>query len=387
MLLNQELSEGTNFKFAPKYFQLLHCFDRLMKLRITVDHIKSTGIGLTLNGLRKCEGEVGSAASALVTKWKTIVAEEFLEGDSDENRDQPYQPCDNVSQKNRGMKESEKSDRSQGPDLSLKPQSPIEPIIKQSSDQKNKNHRKSIDSSTQPKPQPCVAIQPSSSKHSRTDDSSDYHKSNRPPKRRKTSTSSVEIVIDSSMGASFADALGIISRPSVLKKKPQLLAKLSKTSSESKNKHKSSRKDISLAPLLMKKGDRLEPLPDISSEMLLHMPSASKTHRSSPVNTPPVPKQRQSSLEESISPNFKSKWGHTKVFSGTKSYRRGEVPKLYDLCIRWLQEHIDGESKERLYFTEKLFLSQGIANRFRLRSKKKKNLQKKKNFNQKCFLL
>ena len=43
---------------------------------ITVSHLQETGIGRTVNALRKMGGEVGDAAKSLVTKWKNMVAEE-----------------------------------------------------------------------------------------------------------------------------------------------------------------------------------------------------------------------------------------------------------------------------------------------------------------------
>lgn len=41
-----------------------------------MEHLQETGIGRTVNALRKDEGEIGVAAKALVAKWKTMVASE-----------------------------------------------------------------------------------------------------------------------------------------------------------------------------------------------------------------------------------------------------------------------------------------------------------------------
>lgn len=41
-----------------------------------MQHLQQTGIGRTVNSLRKDDGEVGVAAKALVAKWKAMVAAE-----------------------------------------------------------------------------------------------------------------------------------------------------------------------------------------------------------------------------------------------------------------------------------------------------------------------
>ena len=73
-------------------FQILHCLTKLYKLPISVQHLQETGIGRTVNSLRKYDGEVGVAAKALVTKWKNMVAseqsdEENVEHDEDEEEE------------------------------------------------------------------------------------------------------------------------------------------------------------------------------------------------------------------------------------------------------------------------------------------------------------
>uniref|UniRef100_A0A8W7Q2B7 TFIIS N-terminal domain-containing protein n=1 Tax=Anopheles coluzzii TaxID=1518534 RepID=A0A8W7Q2B7_ANOCL len=61
--------------------RIVHCIGKLYKLPISVRHLQDTGIGRTVNSLRKYDGEVGVAAKALVTKWKAMVAAE----ESDDN--------------------------------------------------------------------------------------------------------------------------------------------------------------------------------------------------------------------------------------------------------------------------------------------------------------
>ena len=52
---------------------------------MTVQHLQETGIGKTVNTLRKYEGEVGVAAKALVAKWKAMVAAEESSAAEDGN--------------------------------------------------------------------------------------------------------------------------------------------------------------------------------------------------------------------------------------------------------------------------------------------------------------
>lgn len=53
-------------------------------MHVTVQHLQTTGIGRTVNFLRKDDGEVGMAAKALISKWKEMVANENSEGSEEE---------------------------------------------------------------------------------------------------------------------------------------------------------------------------------------------------------------------------------------------------------------------------------------------------------------
>lgn len=50
-------------------------------MNITVQHLTSTGIGRTVNALRKDDGEIGMAAKALISKWKQMVASQESDGE------------------------------------------------------------------------------------------------------------------------------------------------------------------------------------------------------------------------------------------------------------------------------------------------------------------
>lgn len=58
---------------------------KLSRLPIGVEHLQETGIGRTINGMRKTEGPVGEEARSLVNKWKEMVA---AEDKSDSENDQ-----------------------------------------------------------------------------------------------------------------------------------------------------------------------------------------------------------------------------------------------------------------------------------------------------------
>ncbi|PBC26069.1 Transcription elongation factor B polypeptide [Apis cerana cerana] len=61
---------------------VIYCISKLSNLPVTVQHLQDTGVGRTVNGLRKYDGGVGNAAKALVAKWKAMVAsEETSEGE------------------------------------------------------------------------------------------------------------------------------------------------------------------------------------------------------------------------------------------------------------------------------------------------------------------
>lgn len=70
--------------------QVLKCIDKLYKLGVTVGHLQETGVGRTVNALRKEAGDVGTAARALVNKWKLMVAAEENSDSEDHNHDSKF---------------------------------------------------------------------------------------------------------------------------------------------------------------------------------------------------------------------------------------------------------------------------------------------------------
>lgn len=49
---------------------------------VTVQHLQDTGVGRTVNALRKESGKVGLAARSLVNKWKAMVVAEDSDQDA-----------------------------------------------------------------------------------------------------------------------------------------------------------------------------------------------------------------------------------------------------------------------------------------------------------------
>lgn len=73
--------------------QILHCISKLSNLPVTVQHLQETGVGRTVNALRKYDGGIGDAAKALVAKWKAMVAnEESSEGEDEDEACVPDAP-------------------------------------------------------------------------------------------------------------------------------------------------------------------------------------------------------------------------------------------------------------------------------------------------------
>ncbi|XP_054005069.1 transcription elongation factor B polypeptide 3 isoform X1 [Hylaeus anthracinus] len=65
--------------------RILHCISKLSNLPVTVQHLQETGVGRTVNALRKYEGGIGDAAKVLVAKWKVMVASEESSDCEDED--------------------------------------------------------------------------------------------------------------------------------------------------------------------------------------------------------------------------------------------------------------------------------------------------------------
>ncbi|XP_069357749.1 transcription elongation factor B polypeptide 3-like isoform X2 [Maniola hyperantus] len=74
-------------KYPNDEQKVLKCIDKLYNLGVTVQHLQETGVGRTVNALRKEPGDVGQAARALVYKWKVMVAAEESDQEGEHNNE------------------------------------------------------------------------------------------------------------------------------------------------------------------------------------------------------------------------------------------------------------------------------------------------------------
>lgn len=58
------------------FLKVLYVLSRLRKLPIRTVHLEETGVGRTVNALKKLGDDVGENAKELVTHWKLMVVEE-----------------------------------------------------------------------------------------------------------------------------------------------------------------------------------------------------------------------------------------------------------------------------------------------------------------------
>lgn len=82
---------------------------------VTVIHLQSTGIGRTVNMLRKDYGEVGSLAKSLIARWKQMVASESSDhsgGNHSENDQNSYEQEETVDSSQKSQRHHEHSSSS-----------------------------------------------------------------------------------------------------------------------------------------------------------------------------------------------------------------------------------------------------------------------------------
>ncbi|OWR49626.1 transcription elongation factor B polypeptide 3 like protein [Danaus plexippus plexippus] len=82
-------------KYPNDEQKILKSIDKLYHLKVTVQHLQDTGVGRTVNALRKEPGEIGQAARALVLKWKVMVAAEESDHEDHNDDTQNYSSHDN----------------------------------------------------------------------------------------------------------------------------------------------------------------------------------------------------------------------------------------------------------------------------------------------------
>lgn len=67
-------------------------------MNVTVQHLQATGIGRTVNALRKDDGDVGVSAKALVSKWKEMVAAEESSECSEDDEDESAEDAEDADE-------------------------------------------------------------------------------------------------------------------------------------------------------------------------------------------------------------------------------------------------------------------------------------------------
>ena len=346
----------------------MHCIVKLNKLVINVQHLQDTGIGRTVNNLRKFEDNIGEGAKRLVNKWKQMVAasatdteEEMLEENEHiepphvEEPPAPVRPShsdqpshEHPSHEHRSHSEEKRSKHSSKHDRhdSVRSSDGTGPSHRERSKEHKSHSNSNKESSTH------------SSKHKkRSHEESSAHSSSTPKKQKlDSSTSSTShmddknsknskkskskptengiggdgIEIDNSMGKSFADASGMLEP-----------APSSSTKSGSSKSIPSSRKSqtaAAVAHALNIISTPALPTLDISRDLSDHV--IPNDYRPMPLNTlvmdticrsvkPPVYMNEAEALYASTT----SKNIRTKVYSGVKTGSVHNVPTTFEVSI------------------------------------------------------
>ncbi|EDW84289.1 uncharacterized protein Dwil_GK14059 [Drosophila willistoni] len=197
--------------------RLLHCISKLFNLPIKFEHLQETGIGKTVNALRKINGEIGVAAKTLVTKWKAMVAAQEEPKEQSQQPETPTPPLDSDTnrrssdedqdQENKGSNstsgdevhqelqplpppppEHQKSDHHHNHSHSGKTKSKHEGRSSKSKAEKN-GHQHSSSSSSSRTHSKSKSDQDRKHKSNRHDKSKESHKSNREHKHEEKSNS------------------------------------------------------------------------------------------------------------------------------------------------------------------------------------------------------
>lgn len=423
----------------------------MAKLKISVNHLQLTGIGKTVNYVRKLEGEVGDLAKQLVTKWKVAAAEaeaqrlkqptvplfklpiklepeEFETFDEEPPRKSSSNGSDSKSKnkskhdhhsssrnghssKDEKKSKSETSDKkssetkhSQSSHSGSSSKRKHEETSKESKENSTSHKKPKLDESEKESSSRSSHHTKSSSKHrdsSRTSNSKskDLHRrsdvdsqgfadtlslfdtpsadntnsnSKSHHKRKLKTEKQAEEEVDGSQGMGFAEALAMFDMPSTSKKLPKEPTKICNMADKMKREmkppskpfsrddrktssgedSKRSLKSLTTPPKLLVQKPKLEPLPDIVSDLPsdlsipeyrpLPLSSAVKDYINTSVlgsSSSYCRPMKSMSDKELLTESFSSKANRTRVYSGNRVQRA--VPSLFEMCIRTLQENIE----------------------------------------------
>nr|CAG4639462.1 EOG090X0BTZ [Daphnia magna] len=298
---------------------MLHCLNKLTKLPIGVEHLQATGIGRTINGMRKAEGAVGEEARSLVSKWKEIVAAED-KSDSDHQEEESSHHNLEATSDNLNMSPNQhKKDKDVKKKESHKDKSkddPIPSLKSKSSSSKEKSPEKHTSKSNK------VSEKHRDSKEGESSKSSSRSSRKRHHSQEDSNSNADDEDGDETPTQSFADALGSI-----------------KTISK-KKKVKIRKNVIQRGKIVLFCRRRFPNIRPTDFEISPHYKPLPLKFVADPL---PSLKDRARSSEEALTSalSFSQKGNRTKVFSGNRSSGLAYVPSLFDCCIRVLQQNID----------------------------------------------
>ncbi|XP_025193465.1 transcription elongation factor B polypeptide 3-like [Melanaphis sacchari] len=89
--------------------KIMKCITKLSRLPITVQNLQNTGIGRVVNNLRKYDGNIGESAKSLVIQWKNVVKIEETENfyNREENSDEEHHDVSSPKDNEEFINESE----------------------------------------------------------------------------------------------------------------------------------------------------------------------------------------------------------------------------------------------------------------------------------------
>nr|SVE75340.1 EOG090X0BTZ [Daphnia dolichocephala] len=323
-------------KYGSDSKVMLHCLNKLTKLPIGVEHLQATGIGRTINGMRKAEGAVGEEARTLVSKWKEIVAAEDKSDSDQQEEDTSHCELEATSDNIDTAVTLPKKDKEIKRKESHKDKSK-EDAVSTSKSKSSSSREKSAEKHASKSSKGSEKRKDSREGESSKSNSRSSRKRRHSQQEDSNSTADDEDD-DEAPTQSFADALGSIKTVSKKKK------------SKDKEKHSAEKKRSSMLP---------PPVPDSSavSKPILPPPKSldirpadfeiSPHYKPLPLKfvADPLPslKDRAKSSEEALTNalSFSQKGNRTKVFSGNRSTGLAYVPTLFESCIRVLQQNID----------------------------------------------
>lgn len=192
-------------------------------------------------------------------------------------------------------------------------------------------------------------------------------KEQKPSKSKKKTEECIDEIDSEQMG--FAEALAMFDKPGKKKTTKKDLAdklikvpsnsssrndkKSSSTSSSAAGPSKDTRKSIqalTAPPKVLMQKPKLEPLPDIAKEIVvpeyrpMPLSSAVQDYINESIGGQSLmcgrPPPKFMSDKDLLAESFSSKANRTRVYSGNRS-ARSQIPMLFEMCIRVLQENID----------------------------------------------